>query len=155
MLTAHLPAGYLLAGKLKGPRTPVLWAALLGSIFPDFDLAFFFLVDHHSIHHHRYWVHIPLFWLLIGAVAFPALRKSTHLPALSAFFAAIFLHLILDTLVGGIMWGAPFSDRLYNWVTIAHGQGQWVKAFIFHWTFLLEIAVWCAAAALYWSRRTA
>ena len=68
MLTAHLPAGYCLA-RLSPRRAPyVLAAALLGAVLPDFDLLAFYLLDGRSIHHHRYWVHVPLFWAAAAVI---------------------------------------------------------------------------------------
>lgn len=66
MLTAHLPAGYCLS-RVTGTSLPgALPVMLLFSVLPDFDLLWFYLVDNRSIHHHRYWVHIPAFWLVAG-----------------------------------------------------------------------------------------
>ena len=70
MLIAHLPSGYILSSYMLSPlrRTPVrpVWlliAGTLGGIFPDFDMLYFFFVDHGMVHHHRYATHWPLLWL--------------------------------------------------------------------------------------------
>jgi len=76
----------------------------------------------------------------------------SYLRTALVFLAAILIHLMLDTIGGGIMWGAPFSDRLFELVTVPPNHGHWIVSFMLHWTFLAEIAIWSAALAL-WLRR--
>lgn len=147
MIIAHLPAGYILARTTQNPRGPLLWAALIGSVFPDIDMLWFHLVDNGAIHHHRYWMHAPGFWLAIAAVAIIALRGPYR--ALAAMFtASVLLHLVLDTLAGGIMWLWPFSTRLFTLVTVPATQSHWVLSFVFHWTFLAELLLIAIALGL-------
>ena len=152
MLTAHLPAGYVLA---RGLPSGIRWGVpvvLIASVFPDFDMIFFHLVDDRSIHHHRYWVHVPAFWLAVAAVSLPLLhRVGLGVTGLAAL-AALFLHMFLDTIGGGILWYAPFSDELVTLITVPATQGHWIISFILHWTFLLELAIWGLAIFL-WLRR--
>jgi hypothetical protein len=153
MLTAHLPAGYCLSHAFPRRSRAVVAACLIGSILPDFDMLFFHFVDNKAFHHHKYWVHIPLFWALIAVVTLPlAIRLKRREMAL-AFFAAIFLHLLLDSIGGGIMWLAPVDDTLYALVTVQPTHSHWVWSFVFHWTFLAEVAIWLAAIALWWNER--
>lgn len=155
MLIAHLPSGYLL-GRGIHARGPVMAAALLGAVAPDFDMIWFHLVDH-SVHHHRFWPHIPAIWLVMTAVVLPLaarFRPSLVSPA-AAFFAAVFVHLLLDTVGGGIMWLWPFSDHLFELVTVPATQSHWIASFILHWTFLLEIAICIAASAILCRRNRA
>ena len=152
MITAHLPAGYLLGRGVNRPGRFVLPAALVGSIFPDFDLAYFVLIDNWSVHHHRYWVHVPFFWMILSAVILPLVwRTAARLPAL-AFLASVFLHLILDTVVGDIMWGAPFSARLVSFFDVPPSHDFWLWSFLLHWSFALEAAIWVAAVTLWINR---
>jgi inner membrane protein len=152
MLTAHLPAGYVLVRGLRAPGRNAMIAALLGSVLPDFDLLFFYFVDDRAVHHHRYWVHIPAFWATIAALTLPLIwRSAWRLPAL-IFFAAIFLHLVLDSLAGSIMWLAPFDDRLFALVTVPATHDHWIISFILHWTFLAELTIWALAAILFLRR---
>ena len=118
MLTAHLPSGYVLVRVLRR-RCDVpylLPAALLGAVLPDFDMIWFLFVDQGAIHHHRYWVHVPLFWAVVALVALPlvALWARRYFGTACVFFAALLMHLLLDTLSGGILWGAPVSDNLFS-----------------------------------------
>lgn len=148
MLTAHLPAGYCL-GKGTGLTGWSFAAVMVGSVFPDLDMLFFLFVDHGAIHHHRYWVHVPLFWAIVGALILPFLRGSRWMRPALAFLTAIFLHLLLDSISGGILWGAPFDSRLHALVTVPASQPHWILSFLLHWTFLLEILIWGLAGIFY------
>jgi inner membrane protein len=152
MLTAHLPSGYLLARSLPADIPALLPVALIGAVLPDLDMIWFHFVDNGAIHHHRYWVHVPAFWAAIAAVALPLAWWAGYLRSALVFFAAILMHMILDSIGGGILWGAPFSDHLYSLVIIPAAYGHWITSFILHWTFLAELAIWLAALTL-WLRR--
>ncbi len=149
MLTAHLPSGYVLGRIWPSPGAWVIPAALIGAMLPDLDMFWFYFVDERAIHHHRYWVHIPFFWVVVALVALPVLAWRGWLAPGLAFFVAIALHLVLDSIGGDILWAAPFSDRFFSLVTVPATQSHWVLSFILHWTFLLELAVWAAAFILY------
>ena len=152
MLTAHLPSGYVLA-RLLPPRIPYLMpAALVGAVFPDLDMIWFHLIDDRAFHHHRYWVHIPAFWAAVALVTLPLAWWLGWFRTALVFFAAILMHLILDTIGGGIMWGAPVSDHLHELVTVPAAYGHWVTNFLLHWTFLAELAIWLAAIRLWLTR---
>ena len=142
MLTAHLPAGYVLARLARRPETGVMAAALAGSMVPDLDMLWFHFVDNGSIHHHRYWPHIPLIWAGIAVVVMATLWRSRWRGAGLMFFASILLHLVLDSIAGGILWLYPFDDRLWQVIEVPAAYGHWIISFVLHWTFLLEVAVW-------------
>jgi inner membrane protein len=152
MLTAHLPSGYVLVRSLPRGIPALMPVALVGAVLPDLDMLWFHLVDDRAFHHHRYWVHIPFFWLVVAVVALPLAWWLGWLRTALVFFGAIFLHLLLDTIGGGIMWAAPFSDHLFELVTVPARYGHWVTSFILHWTFLAELAIWATAITL-WLRR--
>lgn len=154
MLTAHLPSGFI-AGRLAGQHWPIptaLPVALVASVLPDLDMIWFHLVDRGAVHHHRYWVHVPAFWAAIAALTLPFLWHSRWRTTAVLAFAVIFLHLMLDTIGGGILWGAPFSDRLLSLITVAPDHGHWIASFLLHWSFGLEIAIWVWALIL-WRRQ--
>lgn len=157
MLIAHLPAGYLLTKAWPRKGRVLTVAALIGAVFPDLDLLWQNFIDHGWFHHHEYWVHIPAFWAMIGAVVFPALAWKARyaLPVATVFFAAIALHLLLDALVGGIAWLWPATNELFVLVEIPLVRTHWIWDFLFHWTFLAEIAIWLVAAALFFRGRAA
>ncbi len=152
MLTAHLPSGYVLARALPRGIPALMPVALLGAVAPDFDMIWFHFVDNGAIHHHRYWVHIPLFWAAVAVVALPLAWWMGYLRMALVFFAAILMHLLLDTISGGIMWGAPFSGHLFALVEVPANFSHWVISFMLHWTFLAEVLVWLTAATLWFKR---
>ena len=146
MFIGHLPAGYILTKKIqkKTKTTKYLLIGLIGSIFPDIDILYFYLIDNRQNLHHSYWIHIPFYWLLIGIISFLVIivsgKKKYKIPAI-IFFSSIFLHLFLDTIVGKVEWLYPFTERSFYFFDVPAVYDFWVYNFIFHWTFLLEIGV--------------
>jgi len=154
VITAHLPSGYVLGKmlqKVKPGTVYLLPAAILGGILPDFDLIWFYLIDDRAFHHHRYWVHIPVFWAAVAAVVSPVIAATARpfLAPAAAFFAAILLHICLDTISGGILWHWPWSDKLTSLITIPARYNNWVLNFVLHPVFLLELMIWAAASWLW------
>jgi inner membrane protein len=146
MFFAHLPAGYILTKKLQKSHKTEKYLAigLFAGILPDLDLAWFVLVDKGQHFHHSYWIHIPFYWLIIGLIAFIAIKiskKKDLLVPLVIFLSGIFLHLFLDTFVGGIKWLYPFSTESIFIASVPAIYNYWVYNFIFHWTFLLEVII--------------
>jgi inner membrane protein len=153
MLIAHLPAGYITARAAGAQSGPVFWAALLGSVFPDFDMIWFLFTDQGSIHHYKYWVHAPGFWAFVAAVTLPFLKGIQRAAAIW-FLIAILVHLVLDSIGGGIMWLWPLSDHLFTLIEVPATQSHWVLSFILHWTFVAEVAVIGFAVWLYLQRKS-
>jgi inner membrane protein len=151
MLVAHLPSGYVLA-RVAGVSGRPFAAALTGSVLPDIDMVWFHLVDHGAVHHHRYWTHVPGFWAIVALVTLPLLRGTARLTA-ALLLAAVGLHLVLDSVGGGIMWLWPFSDHLFSLIEVPATQSHWVLSFIFHWSFAAELAVIAVALWLYLTRK--
>jgi len=162
MLIGHLPAGYifskLLSGKLAGrgiETRHIIPAGMLGSIAPDLDMFYFFLVDNRQHHHHTYWSHYPIVWLTLLLLFAIRLRfagnKGFALPGL-LFSASGFMHLMLDSIVGKIWWLAPFVDRPFSIYQVAATYRPWWINFVVDWSFLMEMALvaWAAALCL-WS----
>lgn len=124
MIFAHLPAGYLIArfayrrlGCDAVSRAAFVLAGLVGAVAPDFDFAYFFLVDGRQHHHHTYFTHFPVFWgaLIIVFVIWFCMTRYRFVPALALIFACNgFVHLLLDSIAGGIAWLAPWSGYLYS-----------------------------------------
>lgn len=121
MIIGHLPAGYIftkfiarrMVNKDINLRVFIL-AGVIGSIIPDLDMLYFYLIDNRQHHHHTYWPHYPSVWLgflLIFAVWYGfGNNKSTALLGL-VFFINGFFHMLLDSIVGDIWWFAPFVDK--------------------------------------------
>lgn len=155
MITAHLPSGYVLA-KLTRTSRWLMAFPLLGAVLPDFDMFWFHLVDNRAFHHHKYWVHAPGFWLPIALITlsflYLVIRPRVRFPVMQAaclFFGAIFLHIVLDTFTGSIMWLWPWDGTLYELVEVPARYSNWVWSFILHWTFAAELLIWAAALYLF------
>jgi inner membrane protein len=148
MFIAHLPAGYLLGrayGRHSGAVLPgIVLAGMAGGLFPDLDLVYGALVDAGSVHHHRYWTHLPLFWLAVSAAA-PALFRGHAGHAVAAFLLGIWSHLLLDGIAGDIWWLWPWRDTPFSLVTIPATHPRWWLNYLLHGTFALELAIVAAA----------
>jgi inner membrane protein len=105
----------------------------------------------HSMHHHRFWTHIPAVWLVVTVTSLALakwLRPSWVAP-LALLLAGVWLHLVLDTWAGDIMWLWPVSDQFFHLFAVPATQSHWVLSFLLHWTFLAEIVIIAAAVYLY------
>ncbi|HST61714.1 MAG TPA: metal-dependent hydrolase [Longimicrobium sp.] len=155
------------------PRTPCSAAApsppesrrrlmalgLLASVLPDFDLAWFFLVDDQRHVHHAYLTHKPGAWLIALGIAALVLRMRragrTAWLALAVFGTNVMLHLVLDSTAGGIRWLWPASEAEF---ALSHPPARhqpWYLNFVLHWTFALEVLITAAALVSLWMRRRA
>lgn len=147
MFVAHLPAAYLAVRGLRPQTTrTVLAAVLAGSVLPDIDLLWFYLVDARQHHHHAYLTHKPALWAVLALIG--CWRGNSVLLGVAA---GALLHLLLDSIVGQVTWAWPFSDWSAPMVTVPATQDWWVASFLLHWTFAVEIAI-CALAAVVWYR---
>lgn len=146
MLVAHLPAAYLvrpLVVSALGTDSPGWRRALyLGSVLPDIDMLWFYLIDAQRTHHHHYWTHLPVFWVVALSPALTA--RPLRLPALG-LAVGVLLHLVLDSIAGGIAWRWPLDGSLYRLTEVEPRFEPWWWSFVLHWTFLLELVV-CALA---------
>ncbi|MFK7816428.1 MAG: metal-dependent hydrolase [Gammaproteobacteria bacterium] len=152
MFLAHMPAGYLVSRfllsqfQLKPSKAKWLFAlGLLGSIFPDLDMFYFYLIDNRQHSHHSYWTHIPFYWLCLLAIFYfiAAIFKSRFIIAAGTIFiGCILLHLSLDTFAGGgIKWLYPFSNSYFNIFTVPSRHGYWLWNYFLHWTALAELTI--------------
>ena len=166
MFIAHLPSGYLLAKstltKFKisqiAPSTVIL-TMMIGAIFPDIDLFYFFLIDHQQVHHHQYFLHRPILWigLFLGlSLLYKFCQKTSKFLLLALLFCAGgILHVILDSLVGDIWWFAPFIDQAFALFKVEAQYQPWWLNFILHWSFWVEIFICIIAGIVYLrSKRT-
>ena len=127
----------------------MLMAALLGAVLPDFDMIWFHLVDQ-SRHHHRFWPHIPAVWAVISLITLPLMPRlrPAWVRPLAIALAGVWLHLLLDSWAGGILWLWPVSDHLFQLITVPATQSHWLLSFALHWSFLAEVALILAAVAV-------
>lgn len=153
MLIAHLPAGYII-GSLARQKLPqargAMLSALVGSVAPDFDIAWFLFVDNGGVHHRGYPTHWPLFWALVAAVVVPliALSAPRWKAAATVFFLAVLSHMILDSVTAPMHWLMPFDERAVELVPVPAAYPHWILSFVLHWTFALEIAICTMAATI-------
>lgn len=108
MFVAHLPAGYLAGRIVSCERRSGRWwcAALVGSVFPDLDMLYFYLIDGQQSLHHHYWTHLPFVWLCLTPIL------ALH-PVSRIFVLNVFGHLVLDTVAGGILWLWPWHPASF------------------------------------------
>jgi inner membrane protein len=159
MIIGHLPAGFITA-QLLFPyfknasvchKKFAFWA-MLGAITPDLDMLYFHLIDHRQHHHHRYFSHFPVVWLLLLLASILWFRLASHRKhaTLAVIFSLSgFIHLFLDTLVGDIWWFAPFIDKPFALATVPAIYKPWWLNFLLHWSFGIEILVVCWAIYLW------
>ncbi len=162
MFIAHLPAGYivskLLLNKKNVPKVnhkALLIAGMLGAVFPDIDMLYFYLLDNRQHHHHQYFTHYPIVWLtlLFGALLWKILKPNSIKSLLMMLFAFNgFIHLCLDTIVGDIWWLAPFVDQPFALFTVPALYNPWWLNFFLHWSFALEVII-CLGAIVFWHRQ--
>ena len=162
MFIAHAPSGYLLAKAIikqcknsAVSAKAVLWVGVIGAIFPDIDMLYFYLIDHRQHHHHKYFTHWPVSWLVLLVLA---LLLSRWAPAKSAakllivFAMAGMLHMLLDTLVGDIWWLAPWLNQPFHLFTVEALYKPWWLSFILHWSFAVELLICLAAAYVFFKK---
>ncbi|WDZ75109.1 metal-dependent hydrolase [Ensifer adhaerens] len=155
MFIAHLPAGYLLSRPFAR-RNPQQARAILGvelfcSVLPDFDLAYFYLVDQRRTPHHDYWVHTPVFWLAVAAAAavlLVATGRRRQLILVGVGLLSVLMHLAMDSIAADIRWLFPVSDLRLNLVHVPALYQPWYLNFLLHWSFALEMLIVALAAGL-------
>ena len=164
MFLAHMPAGYVVSKflltqfRLSNSKTKILmFLGILGSIFPDFDMFYFYLIDNKQHGHHSYWTHIPFYWILLLGIgyAFAFINRSrTFVAATTVFIGCALLHLFLDTFAGGgIKWFYPFSNEYLHIFHIPPRYNYWVWNYIFHWTAFAELLLISLATITFWRTR--
>ena len=151
MFIAHLPAGYILGRTLtnKIQSKYVMSAALIGSVFPDIDMFWFYLVDNRQTHHHDYYTHWPVLYILalfVSVVVLFAHKRAGQ--ALVAFSLGALLHMILDSFTARMHWLRPFSDAYYVPIKTESIYSHWILNFVLHPWFLVEIAICVVAITL-------
>jgi inner membrane protein len=159
MFIGHLPIGYLVSkliyARLKLPgigARRVLISGMCGSIAPDLDLLYFYLIDNRQHNHHSYWTHYPSVWICLVMLSlilyyFKRVRAFTLL--MIVFSLNGLIHMVLDSIAGVINWFAPFVLNAYSLVTVRALYEPWWFNFILHWTFLVELLV-TAWAIIVW-----
>lgn len=162
MFIAHLPAGYLVTRatirrfvKNEAIAPQLMAAGLTGSVFPDIDLIRYFM-DNGMRHHHTYWTHLPAVWLVIigSALVLSRITRNRTATILWMIFGLnLFIHLVLDSIVGDIWWLWPWLDHPFAMATVPATHQPWYLNFLLHWSFSLEVALCLAAGVTLWRSR--
>ncbi|MDY0250920.1 MAG: metal-dependent hydrolase [Pseudomonas sp.] len=162
MFIAHAPMGYIMATsllmrheKLPATSSMILLFGVLGSIAPDFDMIYFYLIDNRQTHHHKYMTHWPIIWvsLLVVSTTWLYLSHKSKSPWLAFIFSlGGFTHIILDSFVGDIWWFAPFVNEPYAMFTVPALFSPWWLNFVFHWSFAVELIICIWAMFIYRNR---
>lgn len=156
MIIGHAPAGYIISKSLafkaqelgSSSKKFIIWG-VLGAVAPDFDLLYYYLVDHRH-HHHHFYTHFPITWLIIILFSFVWFRVKPSSGALALIFAINgFIHLILDTIVGGIFWFYPFVKKPYSFFTIHSHFHPLCLNYLLHWAFIPELILVAIALRLW------
>ena len=159
MFIAHLPAGYLLtkAGtKLSNTHNKaIIFWTCLGSILPDIDIIYFYLIDNQSSHHRLYVTHWPLVWigLIVASLIVMGVNRKLGLITLCLGIGSL-LHMLLDSVAAPVLWLAPFSQAQLELITIPARFDNYIWSFVLHWTFALEIII-CSVATVMFLRSRA
>lgn len=150
MFIAHVPAAYIIA-RLTSRKTTrsTRVAFLIGSILPDIDMIWFYMVDDRQHHHHSYLTHKPILWGLVCLLGLIARRQPLGRAGFALGLGGL-LHMALDSVVGQVTWVWPFSAYASPLVTVPATQSWWVMSFLLHWTFAIEVALTCGALYLWW-----
>lgn len=132
----------------------ILIAGIIGAVAPDFDMIYFYLIDHGQTHHHKYITHWPVLWislLLAFTLLFIVHRQSKQVFLCLVFCLGCILHIVLDSFVGDIWWLAPLADHPYSMFTVPARFKPWWLNFIFHWSFFVEllICIWALLIFIY------
>lgn len=164
MFIAHLPSGYILAKLLEKKfrhnllgKKVFFIVVMIGAVFPDIDLFYFYLFDNRSVHHHKYFLHWFSFWIPIFLISYFCFKRSvcSNQFALMAtlFSGAALLHICLDTFVGDVWLFAPFIDQAYVFFEVTSRYQPWWLNFILHWSFVVELLICFIAMWMYWKDR--
>jgi hypothetical protein len=86
----------------------IYFLAIVGSIFPDFDLLTL-LLDR-TIHHRYLISHSFTFYTILLLLLLPFKKWINFTYALSFYIGVVFGHFALDMVTGGIAFFAPFSN---------------------------------------------
>ena len=155
MTFGHLSAGYITSKlffkafehQCVYSKAFMFWG-LFGSIAPDFDMLYYFLVDHTLPNHHKYFSHVPLFWLtlLLMSLFWLQLHRYRNQNPASAFIFAFngFIHTTLDTVTGEIWWLAPFVNKSFS----LGAEKSEIPNFT-DWTFGIELSLLLLALSLW------
>ena len=154
MLIAHAPTGYIINhayNKVSRKEISFVKFGLIFSVWPDFDLIYFYLLDKSSTFHHLYFTHLPIVWMACVILALPLKNLKSNEKIKDLYYLLLinwFVHLVLDTVTGGIAWFYPFNSEIFKLIEIPATYSNWIFSFILHWSFLIELFITIYAISL-------
>lgn len=165
MFLAHIPAGYVVSKTLlshfREEQSKTKWLmclGLLGSVLPDIDMFYFYLIDKQQHGHHSNWTHIPSYWIALLGISClaAAIYKSRTLVVTSRIFiTCVLLHLVLDSFTGGdIKWLHPFNHSYLSICSIPAENCYWIWNHLLHWTASVELLIISIAGLTFWKTRS-
>lgn len=159
MFIGHLPSAYLVY-RLAAPRSlskATFRAGMVGAVFPDIDMLWFYFVDDRGHHHHWYLTHRPAVWLglllLCGLLTY--LSRTRHVAIGISFCIGALIHIVFDSIAGQVYWLWPLSDATVTLVVVPPTHSHYILSFLAHWIFKVEIAVTILAAIVFLHGRAA
>jgi len=168
MFIGHPAAGYvwtrflLKKGVLNGSAGieyhACLLLGLISSVLPDFDLLYFFFIDFKKHTHHTFLPHIPAFWVIIAIISMLLciIFKNRQLKKVSLIIISnVVIHLLLDTISGGIYWLYPFSGQECTVFEIRTKYDMWVLNYFLHWSFVGEVILVMAGIFVFFRKKAA
>ncbi|MCL2213318.1 MAG: metal-dependent hydrolase [Oscillospiraceae bacterium] len=151
MLIAHIPTGYLVAKAMKHEKKSLIFSSMLFSVLPDLGLIYFYLVSR-QVSHRTWFPHLPVVLLGTFLVTFPFYhikRFEKARPFYVLFFVNWLVHLVQDSFTEQIRWLYPIVDRGFGLIEIPANFDHWIISFVFHWSFLVEIAIALVALVVF------
>jgi hypothetical protein len=157
MFIGHLPVGYFISTEINrklshlGSDRDIIVSGLVGSVLPDFDLLYYYLIDNCQHNHHSYLSHYPILWLSMLCLSVVFYRSNRGRMAVLLILISIngFCHMLLDSVCGDILWFAPISYQAYSLIEIPALYEPWWLNYLLHWTFLFELLSCCAFVFYY------
>jgi inner membrane protein len=138
--------GYKALRVRAAPAAGIAFA--IGSLFPDLDLLWWKFFSDQRTPHHLFWPHLPLFWMLLGALVFLVSKffDPSYIKISVWFLLGVALHILLDTHAGGVAWLYPFSSKMFYLFPVSDTHKNFLISGVLHWTFILELPFIMTAA---------
>lgn len=126
----------------------VLWiVGVTASVLPDFDLIYSAL--NHMVNHRGFITHGIFIYLLMSLLLYclsftkdkKEFGRKFFKTLASCFFIGIIVHFLMDFIVGGIVFLAPFSYKVYGLeMSFERYNGNWLLRYIRSRYMFLELA---------------
>ena len=167
MILAHPAAGYLItafwesnvgkADRFALESWQLHCIGFVAASLPDVDMVYQLIFDPREVSHRLYWSHTPIYWLIISLFMLSFLSffgKKVYLYLAKLVSLQIFVHLLLDSVVGGLRWLYPWSLQRYGLVPSLPGPyAERHLRILFHWTFIFEVVIIFFALGLFMQRQ--